>query len=132
MKNKFEYKIWTSHKYDPIKKVKIVGNGFWFVFKKDFSVAYKVIISIIVLGIALFSNNFFDFLVILIATGYMLSMEIMNSSIELLCDFHETNFNHKIKVIKDVASVAAGISISVWLVVIGFEIYQFISLYFFN
>jgi diacylglycerol kinase len=51
-------------------------------------------------------------------------MEILNSCIELLCDFHETGYNEKIKVIKDVASVSAGISILVWISVIGYEFYQ--------
>jgi diacylglycerol kinase len=126
--NKFNKQFWIGHKYDPIKKIKVVSSGFWFVFTKDFSVTYKVVISVIVLILSLFYNSFFDFLIILIATGYMLSMEIMNSSIELLCDFQETGYNYKIKVIKDVASVAAGISIIVWLVVIGYEIYQLWSM----
>jgi len=124
MKNKFNESVWIKHKYDPFKKIKVVANGFWFVFKSDFSVAYKVVISVILLAATIIYNDFFNVLIILLATGYMLSMEIFNSCVELLCDFHETGYNEKIKVIKDVASVAAGISILVWVIVIGYEFYQ--------
>lgn len=124
MKNKFNESVWIKHKYDPFKKIKVVASGFWFVFKSDFSVAYKVIISAILLIATIIYKDLFNVMLILLATGYMLSMEILNSCIELLCDFHETGYNEKIKVIKDVASVAAGISILVWVIVIGYEFYQ--------
>ena len=102
----------------------MVVNGFWFVFKSDFSVAYKVVISMFLLVGTVIYKDLFNVILILLATGYMLSMEILNSCIELLCDFHETGYNEKIKVIKDVASVSAGISILVWMVVVGYEFYQ--------
>ena len=124
MKNKFKESLWTQHKYDPLKKIKVVVNGFWFVFKSDFSVAYKVVISMFLLIGTIIYKDLFNVILILLATGYMLSMEILNSCIELLCDFHETGYNEKIKVIKDVASVSAGISILVWMVVVGYEFYQ--------
>ena len=124
MKNKFNESIWTQHKYDPFKKIKVVVNGFWFVFKSDFSVAYKVVISAFLLVGTIIYKDLVNVILILLATGYMLSMEILNSCIELLCDFHETGYNEKIKVIKDVASVSAGISILVWMVVVGYEFYQ--------
>ena len=124
MKNKFKESLFIQHKYDPLKKIKVVISGFWFVFKSDFSVAYKVLISLALLISTIIYRNLVDVMLILLATGYMLSMEILNSCIELLCDFHETGYNEKIKVIKDVASVAAGISILVWATVIGYEFYQ--------
>jgi hypothetical protein len=49
MKNKFNESLWVKHKYDPLKKIKVVINGFWFVFKSDFSVAYKVVITVFLL-----------------------------------------------------------------------------------
>jgi diacylglycerol kinase len=124
MKNKFKETKWVNHKYDPIKKIRVVTSGFWFVLKSDFSVAYKVVISIVLLFSTIIYRDLVDVMLILLATGYMLSMEILNSCIELLCDFHETGYNEKIKVIKDVSSVAAGISIFVWLLIIIYEFYK--------
>lgn len=55
----------------------------------------------------------------------MLAAEIFNSAIEALCDFVETRHNEKIKVIKDIAAAAVGISIFAWVVVLAVEISRF-------
>jgi diacylglycerol kinase (ATP) len=57
----------------------------------------------------------------------VLVAEIFNSAIEALCDFVETRHNEKIKVIKDIAAAAVGISILAWLVVLGVETARFIA-----
>jgi len=77
----------------------------------------------IVLALAAWFRHYTEFMILLIATGNMLSMEIMNSCIELLCDFHKTGYDERIKVIKDVAAVAAGISIIIWVAVVGYELF---------
>jgi diacylglycerol kinase (ATP) len=64
-------------------------------------------------------------LLILVVTAFVLAAEIFNSAIEALCDFVETRHNEKIKVIKDIAAAAVGISIFVWLVVLAVEISRF-------
>jgi diacylglycerol kinase (ATP) len=63
-----------------------------------------------------------DLLLILIATGLVLITEIVNSAIEALCDFVEERHNEKIKIIKDIAAAAVGISIVVWVVVCAVEV----------
>lgn len=129
MKNKFEYKQALVHEYKPIQKIKVVINGLWFVLRYDFSVTYKVLVSIFILLLSLLLAQYLNFFMLLVVTGNMLSMEIMNSCIELLCDFHKTGYDNRIKVIKDVAAVAAGISIMVWSGVVGFEIYTLFRLF---
>jgi diacylglycerol kinase (ATP) len=59
---------------------------------------------------------------ILMATGLVLMAELFNSAIEAVCDFMETKQNDKIRVIKDIAAAAAGVSIMVWLIVLITEI----------
>jgi diacylglycerol kinase (ATP) len=46
----------------------------------------------------------------------------VNSAIEALCDFVEERHNEKIKIIKDIAAAAVGISIVVWFVVCAVEV----------
>lgn len=113
--------------YHPVRKLRVVWNGFWYVIKYDFSVTYKVLIAIPVLVFGLILNEFTEFMLLLIATGYMISMEMINSCIELLCDYHSKEYDEKIKVIKDVAATAAGISILIWVVVLGYDIYEFLN-----
>ena len=123
MKNKFEYKKALTHEYKPIRKITVVISGLWFVLRYDFSVTYKAILSVFVLSLALLLNQYINLIILLIVTGNMLSMEIMNTCIELLCDFHKTGYDKRIKVIKDVSATAAGLSILIWLSVVVYEIY---------
>lgn len=127
MKNKFQPKSLLQHPYDPLKKIRVAVNGFIFVIKYDFSVTYKVIISLIVLIVTFYFREYTNFLLILIATGYMLSIEIINSCIELICDFQVTEYNEKIKVIKDVSAAATGISIFIWSIVLSYDIFGIIK-----
>lgn len=128
MKNKFT-DIGFNHPYRPLKKIKVAWGGFWFVMKNDLSVAYKVILSIFVLIFSYFLRQSIDIILVVLATGLMICMEMMNSCVELMCDFFETGYNEKIKIIKDVSAAAAGISILVWVIVIGYEIIELVVEY---
>jgi len=68
-----------------------------------------------------------DLLLILVVTALVLVAEILNSAIEALCDFVETRHNERIKVIKDIAAAAVGISILVWFVVLIVEASRFLQ-----
>jgi diacylglycerol kinase len=59
---------------------------------------------------------------ILLAMGLVLIAELFNSAIEVLCDFVEPQHNDRIRVTKDIAAAAAGISILVWAIVLLMEI----------
>ncbi|MDG4549392.1 MAG: diacylglycerol kinase [Candidatus Contendobacter sp.] len=116
MRNKF---LGTGEPgYHPLRKIKIVLSGLRFAVFYDFSVAYKMVLSAIVLVLALIFQQWVDFELILLATGLVLMAELFNSAIEAVCDFLETRENEKIRAIKDIAAAAVGISIAVWLTVI--------------
>ena len=108
--------------YNPIRKVLTVISGLHYAVLMDFSVAYKLILSLIVLIATFVLRERVDLLLILFATGLVLITEIVNSAIEALCDFVEEHHNEKIKIIKDIAAAAVGISIVVWGVVCAVEI----------
>jgi len=73
----------------------VVVNGLWFVLKYDFSVTYKVVVSALVLLMAAVLNDYVNVIILLMVTGNMLSMEIMNTCVELLCDFHKTGYDQR-------------------------------------
>ena len=108
--------------YDPARKFRTIVAGLRYAVLSDFSVAYKVILSIGVLTAAFALRQWVDVLLILLATGLVLTAEILNSAIEALCDFVEFRQNEKIKIIKDVAAAAVGISILVWAIILTSEI----------
>lgn len=124
MRNKF---LGTGEKgYHPIRKIKVCLSGFRYAMQFDFSVAYKVYVSLLILVICIFLHQWLDVLLIITSTGLVLVAEMFNSAIEGLCDFIETNENHKIKVIKDISAAATGITILIWA---GILIIEFVRLW---
>jgi diacylglycerol kinase (ATP) len=123
MRNKF---LGTGEPgYHPLRKLHTVFSGLRYAVIYDFSVAYKLVLSALVLGAAYVLQAWVDLLLILVVTALVLITEILNSAIEALCDFVETRHNERIKVIKDIAAAAVGISIFVWLVVLTIEATRF-------
>ena len=116
MRNKF---LGTGESgYHPLRKIKIIWSGLRFAVFYDFSVAYKMVLSLIILTLALLFQEWIDFELLLLATGLVLIAEMFNSAIEAVCDFLETRENEKIRAIKDIAAAAVGISIMLWLIVV--------------
>lgn len=116
MSNKFR-----SPGYHPIQKLKVILAGLQVAVVTDFSVAYKVILSVPVLGGAFLFRQWVDVGLILLAMGLMLISELFNSAIEVLCDFVEPQQNDRIRVTKDIAAAATGISILVWAAILIIE-----------
>lgn len=122
MKNKF---LGTGERgYHPLRKFKIILSGLRFAVIYDFSVLYKIVISVVVLIPVLIFNDKINASLIILATGVMLAAEVFNTAIEAICDYMETRYNEKILIIKDIAAAAAGISIFTWLAVLAFEIFS--------
>ncbi|OAI03843.1 diacylglycerol kinase [Methylomonas methanica] len=108
--------------YHPLKKLKVCFSGLRYAVLYDFSVAYKVILSVLVMTICFYFRQWVDFISAFAATGLMLICEMFNTCVEAICDFMETRQNEKIRVIKDIAAAATGISILIWAVVMITEL----------
>ena len=113
--------------YHPLRKLRTVFSGLRYAVIYDWSVTYKLVLSALILIAAFSLRAWVDFLVILLATAFVVFAEMMNSAIEALCDFVEDQHNEKIKVIKDIAAAAVGISMFAWLVVIVVEVGQLLQ-----
>lgn len=128
MRNKF---LGTGQSgYKPLRKLMVCLSGLRYAVLYDFSVAYKVVISMILLAISFYYRHWVDFVSVFAATGLMLIAEMFNTTIEALCDFVETRENEKIRVIKDIAAAATGISILIWMVVLVAELGHLVGLKF--
>lgn len=114
--------------YHPLRKIRTVISGLRYAVLYDWSVTYKLILSVVVLAVAFGARAWVDFLLILAVTALVLVAEIFNSAIEALCDFVETRHNEKIKVIKDIAAAGVGIAIFVWFIVLGVELSRLLNL----
>ena len=116
MSNKFR-----TRGYNPIRKLKVILSGLYVAVVTDFSVAYKVILSVPILGGAFFFRQWIDASIILLAMALMLISELFNSAIEVLCDLVEPRQNERIRITKDIAAAATGISILVWATILIIE-----------
>lgn len=114
--------------YHPIRKIKVILSGLYVAVVSDFSVAYKVVLSVPVLGISFIFRQWVDLTLILLATGMVLMAELFNSSIEVLCDFVEPRKDERIRVIKDISAAATGISLLVWAITLIIEGCHILSL----
>ena len=114
--------------YPPLRKIQTVISGLRYAVLYDWSVTYKLILSVVVLAMAFVARAWVDVLLILVVTAFVLVAEIFNSAIEALCDFIETRHNEKIKIIKDIAAAGVGIAIFVWFIVLGVELSRLFSL----
>lgn len=126
MENKF---LGTGEKgYHPIRKIKVVLNGLRFAVLHDFSVLYKLVLSIIVIiPVILLDASLFDISLVILATGFMIAAELFNTAIEAICDFMETEYNEKIGIIKDISAAATGVIILVWFIVLVLEIVRILE-----
>lgn len=104
--------------YHPIRKIRVCAAGLLFAIRRDFAVAYKVILSLLVLGLCVFLHDWKDFLTIFLATGLVLVAELFNTALEAVCDYLSVDIDERIRLIKDVAAAAVGVSIVVWAVVL--------------
>ena len=122
MRNKF---LGTGEPgYHPLHKIRTVLSGLRYAVFYDFSVAYKLALSLVVLAIAFGLREWVDFMLVMLVTGLVLVAELFNSAIEALCDFVEERHNEKIKVIKDIAAAGVGIAILLWAVILAVEAWR--------
>ena len=128
MRNKF---LGTGHQgFNPIRKIRVAMRGAYYAVIFDFAVAYKIVLSFVILVGCFYYRQWLDFSLVLVSTALMLVSEVFNTTIEALCDFIESNENEKIGIIKDVSASAVGISILAWFVVIIIEsirVFQLLS-----
>jgi len=126
MRNKF---LGTGEPgFHPLRKIRIMLAGLGFVMRYEFTVAYKIILSVLILIPSLIFRRWLDFEMIFLATGLVLVTEMLNTAIEALCDFVETRENEKIKAIKDVGAASVGISMMIWLTVMISSIAELIPI----
>ena len=111
--------------YHPVRKLRTIVSGLRYAVLCDWSVTYKLVLSALVLAGAFALRAWVDFLLVLVATAFVVFAEIVNSAIEALCDFVEERHNEKIKVIKDMAAAAVGIAMFAWLAVIVVEMTRY-------
>lgn len=128
MRNKF---LGTGEPgYHPLRKLRTIFRGLRYAVILDLSVAWKLIVSVLILSAAVLVRDWVDSVLIIVVTALVLFAEITNSAIEALCDFVEARHNEKIGIIKDIAAAGVGVAMFAWLLVLGFELEEMLRAFF--
>jgi len=111
----------------PLRKLKVCLSGLRYAVLYDFSVAYKLVVSIVVIAIFGYLHQWVDFILVVLATALLLVSEMFNTTTEALCNIIQPQKDPRIKAIKDIAAAAAGLCTLVWLGVMIAELLQFLQ-----
>lgn len=87
-------------------KFKHAFDGLKEAFKEKAVITQVVLAIMAIIGGIIIKLDIYEWLAFVICIVGVISLEIMNSVIEKLCDLYSTEKNEKIKVIKDMASAA--------------------------
>jgi diacylglycerol kinase (ATP) len=109
-------------RFRPVRKLRVFWADLRYAIKNDVSVGLQVLLSGLTVGVCLVFHHWIDVLVILVATGLMLTAELFNTAIEELCDFVEPDQDVRIGAIKDVSSAAVGFGVLVWALTLLLEL----------
>jgi undecaprenol kinase/diacylglycerol kinase (ATP) len=86
-------------------------HGVKYAFKSEWNLRFHLIAAIVSILLAYFLKlNRLEISIVLLCIGLVISMELINTSIEYLCDFIHPEKNDAIKKIKDISAAAVLIS----------------------
>lgn len=108
---------------DRLKSFKYAFNGLKIVLNEEHNARIHLIVSLIVIACGfIFQISIIEWIVICFAIGFVISVEILNSAIENLCDFVSPEYHNLIKKVKDISAAAVLIS-AISSVMIGILIF---------
>ncbi len=105
-----------------IRSLRFALNGIWLFFRRERNGQIQGVMAMLVIAAGfLFRITKIEWMVMLVCTGLVISLEMLNSAIERICNMYTTDFHPAIKIIKDIAAAAvlwsALISLAVGLLI---------------
>jgi diacylglycerol kinase len=108
--------------YNSVKSATYAFNGIRLAFLREFNLSLQFLIGLGTAAVSLYYGLWLFAFLNLVMMGVIISLEMMNTAFETLCDLVNLEFDHRIKSIKDIAAASVLISALVWLTLIIFEI----------
>ena len=106
------------------KKFSAAFNGLYLAFMhRSCRIQFIFGFLAVVCGLAL-ALTFGEWLAFILCIGLVITMEIMNTAIEKLCDLVDNKYNPKIKIIKDLSAAAVLTAAIMSLIIASFIIYR--------
>ena len=109
-------------KYDILKSPYYATIGIITAFKREPNLSIQVFVGFSFAFIALLNGRWITAMSNLILMSVVISLEMLNSTIETLCDLVHPSYHPKVKIIKDMAAGSVLIVALSWLIVMIYEI----------
>lgn len=94
-----------------IKSFSYAFNGLKILFLEEHNARIHLLAALLVISFSVyFQISYFEWIAVIFCVGLVISMEILNSTIEKTIDFVSTEHDERIKKIKDLAAAAVFIS----------------------
>lgn len=105
-----------------LRSLRFAINGIYHFFRRERNGQIQGVVAVLVIiAGAFFKVSRTEWLALLLCTGLVISLEMLNSAVERICNMYSTEYHPAIKIIKDVAAAAvlwsAAISFIIGLVV---------------
>jgi undecaprenol kinase/diacylglycerol kinase (ATP) len=90
-----------------IRSLRYALNGFWLFFRRERNGQIQGVVALLVITAGfVFGLSRGEWMALLLCTGLVISLEMLNSAIERICNMYTTDFHPAIKIIKDIAAAA--------------------------
>ena len=112
------------HRYAPLRSVVFALAGIRSGFKTEKNLSLQCAIGITLIAVSLKSAQLPMAVVHLLCMAMVMSLELINTSFEFLCDLVHPSRSDLVRSIKDIAAGAVLLMALAWLVIIAAHLYQ--------
>lgn len=105
-------------KYNIITSVSFAFSGLCLAFFRELNIRIQLIFGIALTLVGIFNGHLISSMANFILMGIVISLEMVNTAFETLCDLVHPQKSESVRVIKDLAAGAVLMMVVVWLVVI--------------
>lgn len=105
-------------KYHILKSPYYAFQGIKIAFQREPNLTLQVFVGLVFGALGIANGRFVTAMANLIFMGLVLSLEMVNTAIETLCDLVHPEYSEKVKIIKDMAAGAVLIVSLLWLITI--------------
>src|ERR1051325_6413143 len=101
-----------------LRSLRFAFNGVYLFFRRERNGQIQGVIAILaIIAGVVFGISRLEWIGLLLCSGLVISLEMLNSAVERICNMYTTEYHPAIKIIKDVAAAAV-----LWSAILSFVI----------
>ena len=125
MKSRFSGHDKKQNKYFLLSSVKYAFEGLSFAFRTEPNLWLQFSIGMFFAIFDFVTNQWMLSVANLIFMSLVMSLEVVNTVVENICDIIQPEYDKRIKLIKDLSAGAVLVAALVWIIIIGGGVFRF-------